>query len=431
MARALDGGSAPSLERPFRPVREGVSMDELFAAGTAHEKREVLWLASAEITAYRDADEWLFCKQGSATFTTQSAIGSWTTPAEGDTMFAATKPYMQMQPGVTTMGAVTYGYHSRLTDITLRLGFFSPLPSAGSGTPNGIGWLEIAMAGSSGYAFAVRDGNTYAQSLWNLDRMDGTGPSGANLSQLATGDSVTFVVRATNQFMGRITYGILWRKRLVWVHETQYRDFNSARLNVAPAAKQYVALSTSCATSGFSYIGSAVVWTESPPKPTYQTSVSSPLGAATNSGTGGTLVPILSLAASYRNVLVAPTAVSICNTGNAAVTVRLVQDATLTGPSWTAVPYTTPFARGITYDTTATAMSGGRAFMTVMVAPASAVTVPIKLRRPMCYPLTSIVLAGSSPSFTYETMTVAATTAGGVAQGVIVSLDYDEYGASV
>jgi hypothetical protein len=191
----------------------------------------------------------------------------------------------------------------------------------------------------------------------------------------------------------------------------------------------HVALNSSAATSSFPISFAAVVWTESPPRPTYQNTISTALSGTVNSGISGTLKPALTLASSCKHVMVTPTSISVYNHGAVAVTVQLVLDATLTGASYVAVPN----GRSITYDTSASAMSSGRPFMTVMVAPGASVTVPVKLRRPLCYPYPSAAFVdlGLTPSFVFETVTVGVTTADASAQGVIVSMDYDEYGASV
>jgi hypothetical protein len=352
-------------------------------------------------------------------------------------MWAATKPFLHPQYGVTTMLAVTLADFRRLDDIRLRLGFFNP---------NGgyqLAWLTIIMSGSSGLLIRLFDGSSlltndgeYLQSQWNLDPMDGTGRSKANLAQLTDGDSLTFVVRCTNHFVGRLMFGILWRKKMVWIHENTVVGYWKARFGLSPACKQYMALTTNAATSGFTWTGAATMWTECALKPTYQNSITTALNAAKSSGTGGTLVPVLTLAASYQHVMLSPTAVSIYNSGTEAVTVQLVQDATLTGASYIQTPFTTPYAlfgRGITYDRSASAMSGGRPLKIITVAPNSAVTVPVRLRRPMCYPYPSLrfVSQGTTPSFVFETLTIGATTSGGVAQGVFASMDYDEYGAII
>lgn len=89
-----------------------------------------------------------------------------------------TKKRFHYQPGKSQLGIFTFVFGLRATGITRRVGYFN--------TNNGLFFEQT----STGLRFVVRNNtsgltvdNQIDQGLWNIDKLDGTGPSGVTFDE--------------------------------------------------------------------------------------------------------------------------------------------------------------------------------------------------------------------------------------------------------
>ena len=118
---------------------------------------------------------------GSGTTSTYSRLRASVTLAVSNltagTRVRQSKRWFDYQPGKSQLIYATFVLGSAATGITRRVGYFS--------TNNGIFLEQTATA----LSFVIRtwisgtpsDVNTVAQTAWNIDKLDGTGPSGLTL----------------------------------------------------------------------------------------------------------------------------------------------------------------------------------------------------------------------------------------------------------
>lgn len=297
-----------------------------------------------------------------------------------------------------------------------------------------------------------------SQSNWNIDRLDGTGPSKVNLLQ-RSGDKTypyytdgyfargfTLVVSRFGGCLGNTRVGFQLDDVVYYVHE-----FSVARRNV------YVSAFGPGATASFSQVTApivSVITNNQPPalgifasiavvrasivsegplpveRPTYTRAFTNGAGLL-SSGTGGTLKPIVSIRsadygdqqAMYTGQLVThsiqPTALSVYNSGASPLTVQLVLNASLSGANFQPVD---PYSSCAASDVSATSRTtDGRIVMTGFVAPGTAASFDLTMtcgKRPI----------GITVYKRFnESYTLLAGTSAGVACPLLYALHWHEF----
>lgn len=116
---------------------------------------------------------------GGATIThniTKAAVVLQTTTASGDKATHQTKRYFNYQPGKSHLVMQTFNFNGSATNVRKRAGYFDD--------NNGF-FLELLVSGMSLIKRTNTSGSpvdsAVAQAAWNLDPLDGTGPSGKTL----------------------------------------------------------------------------------------------------------------------------------------------------------------------------------------------------------------------------------------------------------
>lgn len=272
--------------------------------------------------------------------------------------------YIRYRPGKSQQIFVTGNFSGLQVGVTKRIGYFdddTQVESTGDGVffevdPTGI--FAVRRTSTSG----TMTDNRVPQASWNVDRLDGTGPSGVTL------DLTRFQVCVFDfGWLGAavVRWGFVLDGRLIIVHE----EFPSNSLTVPfmrhpslPVRWEIVggvgtvvgSMSATCASvqseGGFNTLG-------------VKRSVSRGGTALTLSAT--TLRPLLSirLRAGFRRGTLSPDAFSILANGSspADYEVLVLVNATLTGATFTA-PGTAgggQCSEAVEFDTDATAVSGG------------------------------------------------------------------------
>jgi hypothetical protein len=121
--------------------------------------------------------------------------------------------YSPYAPGKSHFIAVTGVLGTGIADVTADVGYFD----AANGVifrQNGITDLQLILRTST--SGAVSDANIFAQSAWNIDKLDGTGSSGITLDV-----TKSFILIIDLQFlgMGRVRVGFDINGVLYYVHQ--------------------------------------------------------------------------------------------------------------------------------------------------------------------------------------------------------------------
>lgn len=215
---------------------------------------------------------------------------------------------------------------------------------------------------------------TVDRANWNIDRLDGTGPSKVNImsrTQSPDGSARAWklIVTQSRGLLGSTRIGFIVDDSILYAHEfSVFRgalnpsDFINfvARAVYAP---YYSITQTANAVTPKSYIVHASVIADGPlmqvaPSHVHCHSTGS---STVNSGTSGIFHPLASLRtadgpADY-NKFMAPTRLSIINNGATPVAFRMILNGTLTGSSFANVDAAVSAAA---IDTSATALTDGR-----------------------------------------------------------------------
>lgn len=153
---------------------------------------------------------------GPTTQTSSTYLQATTGTASGDSVLFQTKRHFRYQVFRThaVSWAIVFGAHQ--TNVRKEIGH---------ATPNN-GWLVEQSGGT--YHFVVRSNvgvvsgtneTKVARADWNIDKLDGTGPSGINID---LGKGVSFVIEFVWHGTQGLRYGINFFDRIIWCHEIKY-----------------------------------------------------------------------------------------------------------------------------------------------------------------------------------------------------------------
>ena len=237
--------------------------------------------------------------------------------------------YLNYQPGKSQLVLLTFNMNGITANATKRAGYFD--------ATNGI-FLELS---NSGVAFVRRSGSsitpstlTELQSAWNLDPMDGTGPSGINL---AWDKTQILVIDFQWLGVGSVRCGFVVDGQLVYAHR-----FDNANIN------SYVYMSTPNLPVRWEVVGAAGL-VGSATLDCICASVNSE-GGVQSAGTqysyvrptltgniaGGATATLLSIrhTTAYPRVTIVPINVSPCSDSNGVSLWELVYNPSLAGATW-------------------------------------------------------------------------------------------------
>lgn len=156
------------------------------------------------------------------------------------TSIRQTRRYFNYQPGKSQLIFVTYNLNGAVAEVTKRVGYFD--------SANGI-YLELTSAGAS---FVRRSGSstatsTVAQAAWNLDPMDGSGPSGINLDYSKT---AILIIDFEWLGVGSIRIGFVVDGQIVYAHRFDNANVNSSVYMSTPNLPVRYEISTSALFAG-------------------------------------------------------------------------------------------------------------------------------------------------------------------------------------
>lgn len=151
--------------------------------------------------------------------TNRMALMTFSSTPTGGEAFMQSYDYFRYQPGKSQLVFVTFNMVAGVTDVLKFAGY-----------SDGVNGFEFQMNGTTPQVqilSASSAGNqTAVQSSWNLDKLDGTGPSGITLDISKT---QILVVNFQALYVGRVVFGFDIDGVIVYCHE-----FKNANIQLNP-----------------------------------------------------------------------------------------------------------------------------------------------------------------------------------------------------
>ena len=310
---------------------------------------------------FQDNGEWATSNTAltSVTFNSNEGVMDLTVPTTtGTSVLRETKKVFSYQPGKSLLNMNTFVMAPAQANLTQRVGYF--------GVKNGI-YLQLQ---NSTISFVERSSvsgsateQVFDQADWNVDKMDGTGPSGLTLD-IAAPQILWMDIEWLG--LGTIRMGFVVDGKLIHCHSSHHANliqFSTTYITTASLPLRYeiindggiaspATLKQVCSTviseGGYGLVGA-------------QYAVGTPIATPKAIPNNTTLVPVVGIrlktTADRLDAVVIPSAMSFMGTGNGiAYQWKILQDAIITGGIWTSIGTDS----SVEYNTGGTVVTGGR-----------------------------------------------------------------------
>lgn len=311
---------------------------------------------------YRDNNLWstLTASGGAATFNANQGLVDLTVgTTSGAKVYRETTKVFSYQPGKSLLVMTTFVFNAAKNNLRQRVGYY--------GTSNGI-YLELDGVGGNILAFVERSLVTGAvtetkiiQSDWNVDKMDGTGPSGYTLD-ISKAQILWMDIEWLG--LGTVRLGFVIDGKFILCHQFHHANLiTSTYITTASLPLRYEIENTgvTASNSTLKQICSTVISEGGYELRGLQQGIAVPITTPANLTLAGTYYPIISLrlkaSPDRLDAIVIITALSIMGiTNNANYNWRMVASGTTTGGTWTSAGVDS----GVEYNLTGTSFTGGR-----------------------------------------------------------------------
>ena len=335
----------------------------------------------------------------------------------GSRVVRETTKVFSYQPGKSLLVLNTFVMAPAQNNLRQRVGYF--------GTQNGI-YVEL---NNSTLSFVERSSVTglvtesiVNQAAWNVDTLDGNGPSGITLD----------ITKAQILFMdiewlgeGTVRLGFVIEGNFVLCHRFNHANYiTSTYITTASLPLRYEIsnLGTTTSPSTLKQVCSSVISEGGYELRGAQQAIGTPITAPITFAAAGTYYPIsaLRLKTTALDAVVIITAASILGLGNGKnYAWRIVQNATVAGGSW----LTTGVDSAVEYNLTGTSSTGGRVLAQGYVNSSNQASPSINILKEAVF--TTQLERNSFTSTPYElVIEMAIDTIGGVL-GAYVSIDWE------
>ena len=292
---------------------------------------------------------------GSATFDANAGLVNLAvTTSSGSQVIRETTKCFSYQPGKSLLVMSTFTLAAAKTGLRQRVGYY--------GASNGM-YLELA---NSDLAFVERSSSTGSlvetrvlRSAWNIDPMDGTGPSKLTLditkSQILWMDVEWLGV-------GTVRLGFIINGKFIHCHSFHHANIiTSTYITTASLPLRYEITNTAdtASSSTLKQVCSTIISEGGYELRGLQQAIGTSITAPYSLTTAGTFYPVISLRlkSTALDAIVILTALSLLGaTSNVNYSWRAVAAATTTGGTWTSAGANS----SVEYNLTGTATTGGR-----------------------------------------------------------------------
>ena len=290
---------------------------------------------------------------GTTTFDANAGLVTLnTTTTSGSEIIRETTKCFSYQPGKSLLVMSTFVMNAAKTNLRQRVGYY--------GASNGM-FLEQDGTTVSFVERSAVTGSTVdtkvARASWNIDKMDGTGPSGLTLDLTK---AQIFWMDIEWLGLGTVRLGFIIDGQFVHCHSFHHANLvTTTYITTAslPLRYEITNTGTTASTSVLKQICSTVLSEGGYELRGLQQAIGTTITAPYSLTTAGTFYPVISLRlkTATLDAIVILTAISVLGITSANYLWRVVATATTTGGTW--VPITDS---SVEYNLTGTATTGGR-----------------------------------------------------------------------
>ena len=291
---------------------------------------------------------------GTTTFDANAGLVTLnTTTASGSSIVRETTKCFSYQPGKSLLVMSTFVMNAAKTNLQQRVGYY--------GANNGM-FIEqdgatVSLVERSSITGSPVD-TKVAKANWNVDPMDGTGPSGYTLD---LSKAQIFWMDIEWLGVGTVRLGFIINGEFVHCHSFHHANLiTSTYITTAslPLRYEITNTNTTASSSTLKQICSTVLSEGGYELRGLQQAIGTTITAPYNLTTTGTFYPIISLRLKSANLdaLVILTALSVLGVSSTNYLWRVVATATTTGGTWVSAGASS----SVEYNLTGTATTGGR-----------------------------------------------------------------------
>jgi hypothetical protein len=357
---------------------------------------------------------------GAATFNAaQGLVDLDVTTASGSEVVRETTKVFSYQPGKSLLVLNTFVMSSAKTNLRQRVGYY--------GTQNGY-YLELNNTTVSFVERSFVTGavvNTpVAQASWNVDPMDGSGPSGITLD----------LTKAQILFMdlewlgvGTVRIGFVINGNFYVCHKFHHANLiTSTYITTASLPLRYEITNTAATASSsrLKQICSTVLSEGGYQLNGLQQAIGIPVTTPRNLATAGTFYPIVSIrlktSPNRLDGIVICTAISVIATSSANYNWQVIATGTTTGGTWVSAGANS----AVEYNITGASFAGGRILASGFFSVSNQGSTQVDILKEALFK-TQLERNGLT-STPFELTIVVASDAGGGGGNVLASMDWEE-----
>jgi hypothetical protein len=358
---------------------------------------------------------------GTATYdANEGLINLGVTAASGSEVVRETTKVFSYQPGKSLLVLSTFVMNSAKTGLRQRIGYY--------GAANGY-YLEL---NDSTVSFVERSSvsgalvNTpVAQASWNVDPMNGSGPSGITLD----------LTKAQILFMdlewlgvGTVRIGFVIDGNFYVCHKFHHANLIATTYITTASLPLKYEITNTAATSGAStlkQICSTVMSEGGYQLNGLQQAIGIPVTTPRNLAVAGTFYPIISIrlktSPNRLDAIVICTAISVVATSAGHYNWQIIASGTTTGGAWVAAPG----GSSVDYNITGTSFTGGRILASgFFSAAATGASTQVDILKDALFK--TQLERNALTSTPYELTVVVASDVGGGGGNVLASMDWEE-----
>lgn len=311
---------------------------------------------------------------GTSTFNSnEGCIDLAVTTTNGSSVTRETTRVFSYQPGKSLLVMNTFVFNPAKTGLRQRVGYFN----SDNGLYFELDGSTLNLVKRSSVTGSVVE-TKVARSSWNVDKLDGTGPSGITADFTK---AQIFWMDLEWLGVGNVRLGFIYNGQFVHCHTFQHANIASTTYITTaclPLRYEIANTATTASSSTLKQICSTILseggYELRGRSLTANTTITAPYAMTT----AGTYYPVLSmrLRSTRLDAIVIPTDLSLLGLTNAAAyNYRLVLGGTLTGGTWVAAPNNSPVETNLT----GTSNTGGTVVQTGFISGANHGGAPLKL----------------------------------------------------
>ena len=372
---------------------------------------------------YKDNNLWntSTASSGAAVFNADAGLVDLNvTTTSGSKVYRETTKVFSYQPGKSLLVMTTFVFNTAKANLRQRAGYY--------GTANGM-YLELDGTGGNALSFVQRSSvsgalveTKVAQSAWNYDKLNGTGPSGMTLdiskAQILWMDFEWLGV-------GTVRLGFVIDGKFILCHQFHHANLiTSTYITTASLPLRYEIenTGTTASSSTLKQICSTVISEGGYQLNGLQQAVNIPITTPRSTSVAGTYYPILSLrlksSPNFLDAVIILTALSVLGAGNGVnYNWKVIASGTTTAGTWVSAGVNS----AVEYNITGTSFTGGRTLASGYLNSSNQGSQSIDILKEALF---KFQLERDTFTSTAFELTLAVTSDGG--GSIFASLDFEE-----